>query len=61
VTTSSVLRAAQAHLHPEELRVVVVGDPSVIATPVSDVTGMPAEVVLPDPPDRAAPSEGPRS
>jgi zinc protease len=45
VTTEGVLRAAQAHLRPQELRIVVVGDPEVIATPVSEVTGSTAEVV----------------
>jgi hypothetical protein len=45
VTTEGVLRAARAHLHPQELRIVVVGDPEVIATPVSEVTGATAEVV----------------
>jgi zinc protease len=48
VTTGGVLRAAQAHLHPDELRVVVVGDPAVIATPVAEVVGMAAEIVAPD-------------
>jgi len=31
VTTAGVLRAAQQHLHPEQLRIVVVGDPAVIS------------------------------
>ena len=45
VTTASVLRAAQAHLHPDRLRVLVVGDPAMVTAPLSDVTGMPADVV----------------
>jgi zinc protease len=48
VTTGGVLRAAQAHLHPDQLRIVVVGDPGVIAAPVADVVGMAAEIVAPD-------------
>jgi predicted Zn-dependent peptidase len=48
VTTASVLRAAQAHLHPDQLRIVVVGDPAVIASPVGEVAGMAAEIVVPD-------------
>lgn len=35
VTTTDVLEAAQRHLHPERLRVVVVGDPARIAEPLA--------------------------
>jgi zinc protease len=45
VTTAGVLRAAQAHLHPDQLRIVVVGDPDVIAAPLGDVTGVAVEVI----------------
>jgi predicted Zn-dependent peptidase len=48
VTTDSVLRAAQRHLHPEELRIVVVGDPTVVAASVEAVTGVTAEIVAGD-------------
>jgi zinc protease len=48
VTTAGVLRAAQVHLHPDQLRIVVVGDPAVIATPVAQVVGTVAEIVAPD-------------
>jgi predicted Zn-dependent peptidase len=48
VTTRGVLQAAQRHLHPDQLRVLVVGDPAAIAAPLGEVTGMPAEVVSPD-------------
>jgi zinc protease len=48
VTTRGVLRAAQQRLHPEQLRVVVVGDPTVIAAPLSEVVGVAAEVVSAD-------------
>lgn len=48
VTTTSVLRAAQAHLHPDQLRIIVVGDPAVIAAPLGEVTGMSAEIVSAD-------------
>jgi zinc protease len=48
VTTAGVLRAAQRHLHPDELRVVVVGDPAVIAAPLAGVGGAPVDVVSPD-------------
>lgn len=54
VTTQGVLRAAQAHLHPDQLRVVVVGDPAVIATGLGDVVGMPTDVVSPDQTERPA-------
>lgn len=57
VTTSDVLRAAQTHLHPDELRIVVVGDPSVIAAPVAQVTGIPADVVIPEATDRTTQPE----
>lgn len=48
VTTQGVLRAAQAHLHPDRLRIVVVGDPAIIAEPLGKVAGMTTEVVTPD-------------
>jgi Predicted Zn-dependent peptidases len=48
VTTTSVLRAAQQHLHPDRLRIVVVGDPTVIADQISSVVGMTAEIVTSD-------------
>jgi zinc protease len=54
VTPAGVLRAAQQHLHPEELRIVVVGDPVVIAVPLGEVTGAPVEVVNPDGVETAA-------
>jgi zinc protease len=45
VTTAGVLRAAQQHLHPDRLRVVVVGDPAVVTTSLSDVTGLSVDLV----------------
>ena len=48
VTTGDVLRAAKRHLHPDELRIVVVGDPGVIATPLAELQGAPVEIVTPD-------------
>lgn len=45
VTTESVLRAAQQHLHPEMLRIVVVGDRAVIADQIAEATGTVPEVV----------------
>jgi zinc protease len=57
VTTSSVLRAAQTYLHPDELRVVVVGDPTVIATAVGEVTGTPVDIVAPETIDRSPAAE----
>jgi predicted Zn-dependent peptidase len=48
VTTAGVLRAAQTHLHPDQLRIVVVGDPALIAEPVGRVAGMAPEIVSPD-------------
>jgi zinc protease len=37
VSTADVLRAAQAYVRPEELRVVVVGDPAVVKTPLENL------------------------
>lgn len=54
VTTHGVLRAAQAHLHPDRMRIVVVGDPSVIATPLGEAAGMTPDVVLPERLERPA-------
>jgi zinc protease len=54
VTSQGVLRAAQAHLHPDQLRIVVVGDPALIATPLGEVTGMPVDVVSPDGAEKTA-------
>jgi zinc protease len=48
VTTQDVLRAAQRHLHPDRLRIVVVGDPGVIVTPLSEIHGASVEIVTPD-------------
>lgn len=45
VSTGGVLRAAQNHLHPDELRVVVVGDPAVVAAQVAKVTGIAPEIM----------------
>ena len=48
VTTEGVLRAAVSHLHPEHLRIVLVGDPAMIVGPVSEIAGMPADVIAAD-------------
>lgn len=48
VTTTSVLKAAQRHLHPDQLRIVVVGDPATIAEQITTVTGIVPEVVSSD-------------
>jgi zinc protease len=48
VTRQDVLRAAQQHLHPEQLRIVAAGDPAVITGPLSELRGAPAEIVRPD-------------
>jgi zinc protease len=48
VTTAGVLRAARTHLHPDALRVVVVGDPAAIGASVGEVTGSSVEIVTPD-------------
>ena len=48
VTTDGVLRAAQQHLHPGQLRIVVVGDPNTVAAPVAAVTGMTPQIVAGD-------------
>jgi zinc protease len=45
VTTADVLRAAREHLHPDRLRVVVVGDPAVVTAPLGDVMRMSPDVV----------------
>jgi zinc protease len=48
VTSQDVLRAAQQHLHPDALRIVVVGDAGIIAEPLGELLGSPAEVVSPE-------------
>jgi hypothetical protein len=48
VTTEDVLRAAREHLHPDRLRIVVVGDAAVITKPLAELHGAPVEVVTPD-------------
>ena len=48
VTTEDVLRAARQHLHPDQLRIVVVGDPVAIAKPLAEIHGAPVELVTPD-------------
>jgi zinc protease len=54
VTTAGVLRAAVEHLHPDRLRIVVVGDPALVAGPLSDISGLPVDIA-------AAQDEGPRA
>jgi zinc protease len=51
VTTAGVLRAAQEHLHPDVLRIVVVGDPAAVAAPLGVVTGQPVDIHTPEGPD----------
>jgi zinc protease len=46
VTTEAVLRAAQRHLHRDQLRIVVVGDAATVAAPIESVTGVPTEIVV---------------
>lgn len=53
VTTADVLQAAKEHLHPDHLRIVVVGDPALVAGPLGDITGLPIDIV-------AAQEEDPR-
>ena len=45
VTTAGVLRAAQVHLLPEQLRIVVVGDPAIVAQQLEATTGAAPEIV----------------
>jgi zinc protease len=45
VTRQEVLRAAQQHLHPDQLRIVAAGDPEVIAGPLAEVRGAAVEIV----------------
>ena len=54
VTTQGVLQAAQRHLQPDQLRIVVVGDPALIAAPLGAVAGVAAEVVSADQVERPA-------
>ena len=37
VTTGTVLEAARTHLHPEQLQLVVVGDPAVVRAPLEEL------------------------
>jgi zinc protease len=48
VTTEDVRRAARQHLHPDQLRIVVVGDPAAVVQPLAELHGTPVEVVTPD-------------
>lgn len=45
VTSERVLRAAQQHLHPDRLRIVVVGDPTPVAVSLEKVTGIRPDVI----------------
>ncbi|MEP6733180.1 MAG: pitrilysin family protein [bacterium] len=45
VTTEGVLEAARRRLHPDQLRIVVVGDPVVVAAAIEAVTGLTPEIV----------------
>ena len=54
VTTGGVLQAAQRHLHPEQLRIVVVGDPKLVVAAMAAVTGMAPEIVAGDGEEEAA-------
>jgi zinc protease len=48
VTAQDVLRAAQQHLHPDRLHIVVVGDPDVVLGPLTEAHGTPVDVVNAD-------------
>jgi zinc protease len=48
VTTDDVLRAAERHLHPERLHIVIVGDPVVIADQLTGLRGMQVDLVNAD-------------
>lgn len=48
VTTDGVLRAARNHLYPEQLRIVVVGDPAIVGPQLEASTGVAAEIVTMD-------------
>ncbi|HEV7994344.1 MAG TPA: pitrilysin family protein [Gemmatimonadaceae bacterium] len=54
VTTAGVLRAARQHLHPDQLRIVVVGDPAVISEPLREAAGAVVELVTPEGAEAAA-------
>lgn len=44
ITQGDVLRAADAHLKPEQLQIVVVGNPAVIQAPLNEINFAPAQV-----------------
>lgn len=48
VTAESVLHAAQKHLYPDRLRIVVVGDPAAVAIPLEQMMGIRPEIVTAD-------------
>ena len=48
VTAASVRRAAEQHLHPEELLVLAVGDREAIRAPLEALGIGPLDVVVPD-------------
>lgn len=45
VTTDGVWCASKAHLHPDRMRIVVVGDPAVVAHQLQEVMGTAPEIV----------------
>ena len=44
VTAMDVLPAADMYLHPDQLQLVVVGDPSVISAPLAELDAGPVSV-----------------
>jgi zinc protease len=48
VTTDDVQRAAERHLHPDRMHIVIVGDPAVITDQLTGIQGMQVEVVNAD-------------
>jgi hypothetical protein len=48
VTKVDVLQAADRHLHPEELQLLVVGDPEVVRAPLEELGFGPVEILPAD-------------
>lgn len=55
VTSADVVRAAKRYVHPGEMAILVVGNPSEFGTPLSEVGKVKTlDITIPPPPDRTA-------
>ena len=62
VTKGDVLRAAKAHLHPDELQILVVGNKNDFGEPLSSLGDVDEiDITIPPPPGEESPSAAPES